>query len=81
DADRQKVVIEANAFREAEETRGVGDARATSIYAAAYERDPEFYAFTRSLNAYVASFSDKSDILLVDPDNDFFRYLNSQLGE
>ena len=80
DADRQKTVIEANAFREAEEMRGVGDARATSVYAAAYERDPEFYAFTRSLSAYVASFSDKSDILLVDPDNDFFRYLNNQSG-
>lgn len=81
DADRQKTVIEANAFREAEEVRGVGDARATAIYAAAYERDPEFYAFTRSLNAYVKSFRDKSDILIVDPDNDFFRYLSDQSGK
>ena len=81
DADRQKTVIEANAYSEAEKIRGEGDARAANTYAAAFNRDPEFYAFTRSLTAYRESFDSKGDILLVDPDSDFFRYLNSQGGE
>lgn len=80
DADREKVVIEANAYKEAEETRGEGDARAAAIYAAAYGKDQEFYAFLRSLNAYQSSFSNKGDVLLVDPDSDFFRYLNQADG-
>ncbi len=80
DADRQQIVIEANAYREAEQLRGVGDAQATAIYANAFERDPEFYAFTRSLNAYMSAFRDKGDVLLLDPDSDFFRYLNSSSG-
>jgi membrane protease subunit HflC len=81
DADRQKTVLLANAYRIAEETKGQGDAQATSTYADAYTKNPEFYAFIRSLNAYGQSFSNKGDVLLVDPKSDFFRYLNSQKGE
>jgi membrane protease subunit HflC len=76
DADREKVVIEADAYRQAEFTRGDGDAKAAEIYAKAYNQDPEFYAFSRRLKAYEGSFSDKGDVLLVDPDSDYFRYLN-----
>src|SRR5229473_3274564 len=65
----------AEADREAERLRGEGDARATAIYAQAYSRDPEFYSFYRSLNAYKESFKDKSDIMVVDPSADFFKYL------
>lgn len=75
DADRQQRVILAEAYREAEETRGDGDAQAASVYAAAYTKDPEFYAFYRSLLAYRESFSSKSDVLVVDPSSEFFRYL------
>lgn len=75
DAERQQVVITADAYRQAEETRGEGDARAASIYAEAYNEDPEFYSFYRSLAAYKKTFANKSDILLIDPDSDFFRYL------
>jgi membrane protease subunit HflC len=76
DADREKVVIEADAYRKAELTRGDGDAKAAEIYAEAYNQDSEFYAFSRRLKAYEASFSNKGDVLLVDPDSDYFRYLN-----
>ena len=75
DADRQAVIFEAEAYRDAERIRGEGDANATSIYAEAYTRDPEFYAFTRSLNAYRETFSSKADVLLLDPDSDYFKYL------
>ncbi|MDX2463929.1 MAG: protease modulator HflC [Porticoccus sp.] len=81
DADRQKTILVANAYRDAEQTRGKGDAQAASTYAQAYNKDPEFYAFMRSLNAYKEAFSSKGDVLLVDPDSDFFRYLNSQSGK
>jgi len=81
DADREKVVLEAEAYREAEETRGAGDAKGAAVYADAYNKDSEFYAFTRRLNAYKTSFSNKGDILLVDPDSDFFRYLNNIDGK
>jgi len=81
DADRQKTVLLANAYRIAEETKGQGDAQATSTYADAYTKNPEFYAFIRSLTAYGNSFSNKGDVLLVDPKSDYFRYLNSQKGE
>ena len=81
DADRQKTILLANAYKVAEETRGQGDATATSTYAAAYTKNPEFYAFIRSLSAYRKSFANKGDVLLVDPKSDFFRYLNSQKGE
>src|SRR5690554_4205503 len=75
DADRQRRVILAEAYREAEEIRGDGDARTTEIYAKAYGMDQEFYAFYRSLMAYRESFADKSDVLVLSPDNDFFKYM------
>ena len=68
------VLKDAEAFREAEEIRGQGDAEAASIYAAAYNKDPEFYSFYRSLQAYRESFSSKSDVLVLDPDSEFFRF-------
>ena len=82
DADRQQVLIEADAYRLAEEIRGEGDAAAASIYAEAYGRDPEFYSFLRSLQAYGNTFGGGGDIMLIEPDSDFFRYLkNSEGGE
>jgi membrane protease subunit HflC len=77
DADRQAVVVEAEAFREAEETRGEGDATSAAIYAKAFTQDAEFYSFYRSMNAYKKTFSNKGDILLIDPKSDFFSYLNN----
>ena len=74
DADRQQRVILAEAFREAEEIRGQGDAEAAAIYAAAYNKDPEFYSFYRSLQAYRESFSSKSDVLVIDPQSEFFKF-------
>ncbi len=75
DADRQQVVIRAEARRDADRIRGDGDARATQIYAAAYTRNPEFYAFFRSMEAYRASIGGEQDILVLEPDSDFFRYM------
>lgn len=80
DADRQKVVIEAEAYRQAELTRGEGDAEAARIYAAAYSKDPEFYAFTRSLRAYSESFK-ANDTLVLEPSSDFFRYMKDAKGQ
>jgi len=77
-ADREVTVLEANAFREAEMVRGLGDAEATRIYADAYNQDPEFYAFVRSLKAYQETFNAGSDIMVIDPDNQFYQYLRSQ---
>ena len=76
-ADKDKTIILADAYREAEETRGSGDAKATATYADAYTKDPEFYDFTRSLKAYQSTFESKGDILIIDPDSDFFKYLNN----
>jgi membrane protease subunit HflC len=76
DADKQRTIILANATRESERIRGEGDAIATATYAEAFNRDPEFYDFTRSLKAYRETFKDKGDILLLDPDSDYFKYLN-----
>lgn len=76
-ADRQKVVLEADAYRKAEEIRGEGDAIAASTYAAAFNKDAEFYAFTRSLKAYTETFSGKDDVLLLKPDSDFFKYMKN----
>ena len=76
DAERQRVEIAADAYRQAEETRGEGDATAAATYANAYNQDPEFYKFYRSLAAYKKTFANKNDILLIDPDSDFFHYLN-----
>lgn len=75
DADRQSTVIMAEAYRDSEVIRGEGDAAAASIYADAYNRDPEFYSFQRSLTAYKESFGSGSDVLLLKPDSEFFRYL------
>ena len=80
DADRQVVVLEAEAYREAEQIRGDGDAGAAAIYADAYGADPEFYEFYRSINAYVSVFSQKGDLLIVDPNSEFFKYLNTGDG-
>jgi membrane protease subunit HflC len=77
-ADRQRTIELANAYRDAEELRGEGDAQAAKIYAKAYQKDPEFYSFVRSLNAYKNSFSNKGDIMLLEPDSDFFKYLKQQ---
>jgi len=74
-ADREVTVIQANAYRESEILRGEGDAEATRIYAESFNQDPEFYAFTRSLRAYQETFSGNGDILLLQPDSEFFRYL------
>ncbi|MBD3754677.1 MAG: protease modulator HflC [Gammaproteobacteria bacterium] len=76
DADRQRVVILAEAYSEAEILRGKGDAKAAEIYAQAYNKDAEFYSFYHSLNAYQKSFKDKSDVMVVDPKADFFKYFN-----
>jgi modulator of FtsH protease HflC len=75
DADRQEAVLLVEAYRDAERIRGEGDAQASSIYAAAFTRDPEFYSFTRSLNSYRDTFSSKSDVLLLQPDSEYFKYL------
>ncbi|MGB0559684.1 MAG: protease modulator HflC [Pseudohongiellaceae bacterium] len=81
DADRQVVIYEAEAYRDAERIRGEGDANATSIYASAFSKDEEFYAFTRSLNAYRETFSSKNDVLLLDPDSDYFKYLKDGISQ
>lgn len=80
DAERQVVVIEAEAYREAEQLRGDGDARAAAIYADAYGADPEFYQFYRSINAYAQVFREKDDMLILDPNSDFFKYLKNGAG-
>ena len=79
-ADREREVILVNAYRDAEIIRGEGDAQATEIYASAFEKDAEFYALYRSLNAYQNSFNSNNDILLIQPDSDFFKYFNNPRG-
>ena len=74
-ADRDQVVIKANAYREAEQIKGDGDATSAGIYAAAYSKDAEFYRFMRSLEAYRDTFKNKGDTLIVDADSEFFKYL------
>lgn len=80
DADRQREVIIANAYREAQMVMGEGDARATEIYANAFQKDVDFYSFYRSLDAYQSSFGSKSDVLVVDPSSDFFKFLKNPDG-
>jgi membrane protease subunit HflC len=75
DAERQREVIRAEAYRDAQKIRGDGDAKATAIYAAAFNQNPGFYAFYRSLEAYRGSFNNKGDMLVVDPASDFFKYM------
>lgn len=79
-ADRERTVILADAYRDGQKIRGEGDARAAEIYANAYNKDPEFYAFYRSIDAYRKSMGKEGDLLVLDPDNDFFRYLNQADG-
>lgn len=75
DADRQREVILAEAYRKAQEAKGEGDAKASAIYAAAYQPNPEFYAFYRSLEAYKQSFKNKGDMMVLEPNSEFFKYL------
>ena len=77
DADKQKEVILAEAYRDAQRIKGEGDAKASAIYAKAYEINPEFYAFYRSLEAYRASFKSKSDVMVLEPNSEFFKYRKS----
>jgi membrane protease subunit HflC len=76
DADRQTEILLAEAYRDAEQVRGEGDAASAKIYADVYKKDSEFYALYRSLNAYRATFRDKGDFVVVQPDADFFKYFN-----
>jgi len=77
DADKQREVILAEAYRDAQKTKGEGDAKATAIYASAFGRNTEFYTFYRSLEAYKQSFKNKSDVMVLDPSSTFFKYLKS----
>jgi len=77
DAEKQRDIILADAYSTSEQIRGEGDAEAASIYASAFTRDKEFYKFYRSMNAYKKSFSSKSDVLLIDTDSDYFKYMNN----
>lgn len=77
DADKQREVIIAEAYREAQKTKGEGDAKASEIYSLSYNRNPEFYAFYRSQEAYKNSFKSKSDVMVLDPNSDFFKYMKS----
>ncbi|HEX5091560.1 MAG TPA: protease modulator HflC [Burkholderiales bacterium] len=81
DADRQREVIVAEAYRDAQRIKGEGDARAAAIYAKAFQANPEFYSFYRSMEAYRATFRGRSDLLLLQPDSDFFRYLRDPGGK
>jgi|TARA_B100002051_G_C16694103_1_gene617194 membrane protease subunit HflC len=81
DADKQQEVLIAEAYSSAEEIRGEGDAKAAAIYAGAFQKDKDFYEFYRSMSAYQRTFSNKGDVLLIQPDSEFFKYMNSnQLG-
>ena len=80
-ADRDRTVLLAEAYRDGQIIRGEGDARAADIYASAYTKDPEFYAFYRSIEAYRNALGKAGDILVLDPNNEFFRYLNQSDGQ
>lgn len=77
DADKQREVIVAEAYRDAQKIKGEGDAKAAATYAHAFSQNPEFYAFYRSLEAYRNSFKSKSDVIVVEPNSDFFKYMKS----
>lgn len=81
DADRQRTVTIAEAYRESEQIRGEGDAKASAIYAEAFNHDPNFYAFYRSLNAYRTTFAQGSDMMVLQPDSDFFRFFREPSGQ
>jgi membrane protease subunit HflC len=77
DADKQKDVIVAEAYRDAQRVKGEGDAKASAVYASAYGKNAEFYAFYRSMQAYRESFKSKSDVMVLDPSSDFFKYMKN----
>ena len=82
DADKQAQVILAEAYKKAQEMQGSGDAKAAAIYSAAYGQNAEFYSFYRSLEAYKGTFKNKSDVMVLDPSADFFKFLkNSGKGK
>jgi len=80
DADRQREVILANAYRDAQKTKGEGDARSAATYARAFSENAEFYAFYRSMEAYRSSFRGRNDLMVLEPNSDFFRYLKDPSG-
>jgi membrane protease subunit HflC len=80
DADRQREIILAEAYRDAQNVRGQGDARAAAIYASAFNQNPEFFAFYRSMEAYRATFRGRNDLMLLDANSDFLRYFRDSLG-
>ena len=77
DADRQREVLLAEAYRTAQDVKGQGDAKSSSIYAAAFQQNPEFYSFYRSLEAYKQTFRNKTDMMVLEPSSDFFKYLKN----
>jgi len=81
DAEKQREVIIAEAYRDAQKIKGEGDAKAATIYAQAFQQNPEFYSFYRSMEAYKSSFRSRSDLLLLEPNSDFFRYLKDSAGK
>jgi modulator of FtsH protease HflC len=81
DADKQREVIIAEAFRDAQKLKGEGDAKAAEIYSSAYGKNPEFYAFYRSQEAYKNSFKSKSDVMVLDPSSEFFKYMRGSGGK
>jgi membrane protease subunit HflC len=80
DADRQREVTIAEAYRDAQRIKGQGDARAAATYAQAFQQNPDFYAFYRSMEAYRQSFRNKSDVMVLEPSSDFFKYFKSPAG-
>lgn len=80
-ADREAIIIEANAYRDAEKIRGQGDAKSAETYANAYQKNPDFYAFYRSLAAYKKSIGNGNDIMVIEPDSDFFRFFKNESGQ
>jgi membrane protease subunit HflC len=75
EADKEREVIIANAYKDAQRVKGEGDGKAAAAYAQAFGQNPEFYAFYRSLEAYRSSFKNRSDVLVLEPNSDFFKYL------
>jgi membrane protease subunit HflC len=81
DADRQREVILAEAYRDAQRVRGEGDAKSAGIYAAAFNQNPEFYSFYRSMEAYRSTFRGRSDLMVIEPNSDFMRYFRDSMGK
>ena len=81
DADRQKIVVESSAYRDAEQIRGEGDAIAANLYAEAYSKNPDFFEFVRSLKAYRESFGTEGNLMVVEPNSDFFRFMKDMSGK